>query len=208
MTSIFIYLLVCYNTLMDIETIILSLSYFGIFLLMTTNGALSFPSSQALYIICGYFVFTGDLNVLWVMLIGALGNTLGNVILYELTRRKGIEYIMKFQLFPMTEVKKIQAVFKHKGPWFLFVGKLLPAIKVFVPIAAGIGKTPRVLYAILMYIASFIWTIPFLAIGFYFGKSSDLFGKYAIVLMVIAFVVLAGFYKYMNSEKILKEIDD
>ena len=190
-----------------IENIIIAAGYLGIFGLMVTNGAVSFPSSQILYIIAGYFAFTGDLHVLLVALAGALGNTIGNTILFYLTREKGLEYVKKFTIVPLEEVKKIQIVFEKRGPWFLFIGKLLPAIKVFMPIVAGIGKMRMTIFVPIIFVSSFIWSLMFIAIGFYFGKSADIFGVYAIALLLIAFVVMAVFFKYMNSASVLKELE-
>lgn len=184
-----------------IEQIIISASYAGIFLLMILNGALSFPSSQVLYIICGYFVFTGDMAFIPVVVAGASGNTIGNIILYELVRRKGLEYIIKLKVFPEQVISKVHTVFAKKGAWFVFIGKLTPALKVFVPISAGIAKMPRVPYTIAVATASAIWTLPFLAIGFYFGKSSDVFSKYAIILFIVALIVSYILYKHIKEEK-------
>ena len=185
----------------------MSFSYLGIFALMISNGFISFPSSQILYIICGYFIFTGTLSLPIVVLFGVIGNTIGNIILYEVARAKGMHFLTKIPVFPERELKKVQAVFQKKGAWFLAVGKLIPALKVFIPIPAGISKMSRWLYVTIIVITSTIWTAPFLAIGFYFGKSSRLFGRYAIIMTIIAFVVLAVFYKFMNSEEVVKEIE-
>jgi membrane protein DedA with SNARE-associated domain len=192
---------------MDTETIITSFSYVGIFMLMISNGFIGFPSSQILYIIAGYFVFTGALNLPLVIIAGALGNTVGNIILYEIARRKGLHYLTKFQIFREKEIKKIQVVFQKKGAWFLAVGKLIPALKVFIPIPAGLGKMNRALYVPIILVTSIIWTFPFLGIGYYFGKSSNVFGKYAVVMAIIAFVVAAVFYRFMNSEEVIQEIE-
>lgn len=191
----------------SIESIIASASYFGIFVLMITNGAVSFPSSQVLYIIAGYFIAQGSLLFIPVALVGALGNTIGNVILYELVRKHGRSFVARMKLFPVRELAKVEHAFHKKGVWFIFIGKLLPAIKVFVPIPAGLGKMHRGLFASLMFVASFIWSLGFIAIGYFFGKSSDLFGRYAIILAIVAVVVLLLFYKYLNSEEVVREIE-
>jgi membrane protein DedA with SNARE-associated domain len=192
---------------MDTETIITSFSYFGIFTLMISNGFIGFPSSQVLYIIAGYFVFTGALNLPLVIIAGALGNTVGNIILYEVARRKGLHYLTKFQIFREKEIRKVQVVFQKKGAWFLAVGKLIPALKVFIPIPAGLSKMNRALYVPIILVTSIIWSFPFLGIGYYFGKSSNVFGKYAVVMAIIAFVVAAVFYRFMNSEEVISEIE-
>jgi membrane protein DedA with SNARE-associated domain len=190
----------------DIESIIIALGYVGIFLLMISNGVITFPSSQVLYIITGYFISTGDLSLALVVFFGALGNTVGNIILYEIVRFKGLHYIEKWKIFPPQDLKKITVALHKKGVWFLFIGKLLPALKVFVPIAAAVGKTERKIYIPMMLVASAIWTAPFIAIGYYFGKSSDLFGKYAVAVLIVAFIVMGLFYKYINSKEVLEEV--
>ncbi len=189
------------------ETLIQGGSYFAIFILMVTNGAVSFPSSQVLYIIAGYFIAQGDLSLVMVALVGALGNATGNIILYELTRTHGRNFIARMKLFPMRELTKVETAFKKKGAWFIFIGKLLPAIKVFIPIPAGLGKMHRGLFAAIMFIASFIWSLAFISIGYFFGKSSDLFGNYAIILAIITAVVVLLFYRYINSEALVREIE-
>lgn len=190
-----------------IEALIQGGSYFAIFFLMITNGAVSFPSSQVLYIIAGYFVAQGNLAFSLVALVGALGNAAGNIILYELARKHGRTFIARMKLFPERELAKVEHAFKKKGAWFIFIGKLLPAIKVFVPITAGLGKFSRTLFAPLMFIASFIWALGFISIGYFFGKSSDLFGHYAIILVIIAVVVMLLFYRYINSPEVVNEIE-
>lgn len=192
----------------SIEHIITIFGYLGIFLLMIANGFISFPSSQILYIVVGFFISTGDLHLWFASFLGAVGNTIGNIILYELARAKGLKYITKFRMFPEREVKKVHIAFNKKGAWFLFVGKLLPAIKVFVPIPAGIARMNRASYAIIIFISSWLWSLIFIAIGFFFGKSADVFGKYTIILAIVAVIVLTVFYKYINSEEVAKEIEN
>lgn len=191
-----------------IETIIAISGYFGIFVLMIANGAVSFPSSQVLYIIAGYFIARGDLFLAPVALVGALGNTVGNIILYELARTHGRTFIARMKIFPLRELTKVETAFRKKGAWFIFIGKLLPAIKVFVPIPAGLGKMSRPLFAILMFVASFIWSLAFIAIGYFFGKSSDLFGRYAFVLIIVATIVVFLFYRYVNSTEVIREVEN
>ncbi|MHB1118114.1 MAG: DedA family protein [Minisyncoccota bacterium] len=194
------------HTDLTIETILAIAGYAGIFFLMIANGAISFPSSQVLYIIAGYFIAEGDLSFLPSVVVGSLGNTIGNIILYELARKHGRAFIARMKLFPLRELAKVEAAFHKKGAWFIFIGKLLPAIKVFVPIPAGLGNMPRVLFAVLMFVASCIWSFGFLSIGYFFGKSSDLFGHYAIILVLVAAIVLYLFYQYLNSNEVVREI--
>jgi membrane protein DedA with SNARE-associated domain len=190
-----------------LESLIASLSYLGIFLLMISNGALSFPSSQILYIIVGYFVATGTLQIIPSSLIGALGNTIGNIVLYEGIRMHGVRYIERWGLFRKEDIKKVEILFRKGGTWFLFVGKLLPAIKVFVPIPAALGKVDRRVFALIMFSASWIWSLAFIAIGLLFGKGAMMWKSYGIILVVIAFILAIIFYRMLNSKSVLEELE-
>ncbi len=191
---------------MDIETIIIGSSYAGIFTLMVLHGFFSFPSSQILYIIVGYFIGTGTLGLLPASFFGALGNTLGNIMLYEAVRKHGVRYLKKFQIFREQDIKKVEIVFRKKGLWFLFIGKLLPAIKVFIPIPAGMGRVHRGKFGIIMFISSWIWSLIFIAIGYFFGKSADTWKSYSVALIVVAAIIVFLFYRTLNSKDVLDEI--
>lgn len=191
---------------MEIEQIILTFSYLGIFLLMTANGLFSFPSSQVLYILVGYFVGTGYLLLIPASLFGAFGNTLGNVLLYEAVRAKGLTYIKRFQMFREEDLERVTILFRKRGLWFLFAGKLLPAIKVFIPIPAGIAKVHRGLFSVIMFFASWAWSFIFIGIGYFFGKGAELWRSYGILLMIIAGVVVYVFYRLLYSESVTREL--
>jgi len=198
---------------MSIEGIIISLSYLGILLLMTSNGFWALPSSQIIYIVTGYFAFQGDLNIFYVILIGALGHSIGNYILYEIAREKGLKYSTKFIKYmfafkdPQKEIKKFQTAFNKKSILFLFIGKLANPSKIFIPIPAGIAKMNRVIYLVITYITSAIWASIFVSIGYYFGKSYSNFGYIGAVMLVLFIGVSMYFYKFMNSEEILKDLE-
>lgn len=197
---------------MTIEEIIITFSYVGILFLMSINGIVSVPSSQIIYIIAGYFVFVGNLNPLIVILVGALGHTIGNYILYEISRRKGLEYSTKFIkfMFPMhdvnLEIKKFQVAFEKRSKLLLFVGKLANPSKIFIPIPAGIIKMHRGIFLIITYVTSCIWASIFIAIGYFFGKSYKNFGWIGIILLLVFVIVMYYFYKSMNSKEVLKEV--
>ncbi len=191
----------------DTETILTGGGYAAVFGLMVANGLFSFPSSQVLYIIVGYLISVGYLSLLPASLAGAAGNTIGCILLYEAVRRHGLSSITRWGVYRAEELKKVEIAFKKRGPWFLFIGKLLPAIKVFVPIPAALGKMHRGSFAGIMFIASWIWSFVFIAIGYYFGKGAGMWKSYGIVLMVVAVTVVYLFYRYLNSPEILRQLE-
>lgn len=184
---------------MQLEQIIGGLSYLGIFILMLSNGIFSFPSSQVLYVIVGYFIGTGALSLPSALLAGALGNTIGNIALYEFTREHGPSAATRFLPNADKHIESVEKYFKGKGLVFLFLSKLLPALKVFTPIFAGIAKAPRLPYALLMMLGSTLWALCFIYLGMVFGKNTDIFKTYSAPLLLVAFLVLVFFY--MNYKR-------
>ncbi len=199
---------------MSLEQIIITLGYLGILLLMTTNGIFALPSSQLIYILAGYFAYNGNFSVTFVIIIGALGHSIGNYILYEISRKKGMKYSLKFIKYmfqfqnPEREIKKFQIAFSKKSKTWLFIGKLANPSKIFIPIPAGIAKMNRFTYIIITYITSAIWASIFTLIGYYFGKSFENFGFIGIGLLITFLIVMTFFYKMMNSNEILKQLED
>jgi membrane-associated protein len=193
---------------LDYEAIIAATSYAGIFGLMIANGLLSFPSSQILYIVVGYFVGTGSLALFPAVIAGAAGNTIGNVLLYEIVRQRGIRYIERWKIFRAEDIAKVESIFRHKGAWFLFVAKLLPAIKVFAPIPPAIGRMRRDLFIAIIALSSTIWAIGFITLGYVFGRSANLWRSYSIFLLVVAVLLVYFFWRYAQSSAIVREITD
>lgn len=187
---------------MNIESLIAEFSYAGILLLMSANGVISFPSSQILYIIVGYFVGAGKLALIPAIIAGAIGNTIGNIILYEIVRKKGEAAALKYLPLTPDHVKRLESFFKKRGLIFLFIAKLTPALKTFVPIAAGIAKVPRPAFAIIILTSSLVWAGAFMALGYYFGANPAIWEQYSKALIVIAiFVTIFAYRGFKNETK-------
>ena len=193
---------------MAVESLLIQLSYFGLFILMVAVGILGFfPPSKVIYALAGYFVFTGDLSLALVLVIGALGHATGNYVQYELARQKGLAFFKKTKIVPILEIRKIQVAFNKRPKLFLFVGKLLDPIKLFISICAGIVSMNRAVFFLIVFLGSLIWALIFTLLGYYFGRSYDQFGYVGVVIVLLGFLVMAYFYKLMNSEEVLKKLE-
>ena len=188
---------------MDIHSIILSGSYFAIFLLMVTNGAVNFPSSQFLYIISGYFISTGNLFFIPVIIVGAIGNTLGNIITFLLIKKYDRSLAHKILMLDEEKFKKIHSAlhstFTNRGMWYIFFGKLTPSIKAFIPVVAGLADTKTKLTSFIFGVASFIWAIALTTIGYYFGEQITL-SSLTTVSLIIGIIIIFLVYKKISKK--------
>jgi membrane protein DedA with SNARE-associated domain len=168
---------------------------------MVTNGIVSLPSSQFVYVTAGFFAPTTDLSVLFIATAGTIGNVIGNVILYEVSRSKGLVYVTGWRGFSEEKIIKLRVAFDCRGPIIIFIGKFLPGVKVVVPVVAGIAEMNRVLYFSIITTTSFLWALGLTYFGFYFGKNygNGTFGWYSAILIILAGGAIYVFCKYVAS---------
>lgn len=187
---------------MDINLIISQFSYLGIFALMTLNGIINIPSSQLLYLITGYFIGTKTLDPSLVIISGALGNTLGNMITVFLVRKHGTSLAGKLLGLNQEAFEKLHStlekVFKKKGLWYLFLGKITPSIKAFIPILAGLARVNPITASFIFLTSSVLWACGINGIGYYFGKNVSL-QSFALFSFLIGGTIL--FFAYRSFKK-------
>lgn len=189
----------------DLHFLISNFTYIAIFILMVANGTVNFPSSQFLYIICGYFVSTGSLLFIPTIIAGALGNTLGNIITFLLIKKYGMPLAYKLLMMDTSTFTKVHSVLHatltRRGLWYIFIGKLIPSVKAFIPIIAGLADTKTKVTSFIFCIASFIWATALITIGYYFGEKVTLTSLSAVSFL-IALVVI--FFVYRTYTKQIK----
>lgn len=177
---------------MTLDFFIQHFSYIGIFVLMTANGMVNFPSSQILYVLCGYFVGKGTLALTPTVIAGTLGNTLGNALTFLLVKKYEKPLARKLLMLDEATFTKVHTAlhetFSRKGMWWIFFGKLIPSVKAFIPVVAGLAETKTKLTITLFFIASFLWALLIISIGYFFGKQASLASLSGVSLAIGAVV--------------------
>ncbi|MBP9866990.1 MAG: VTT domain-containing protein [Candidatus Pacebacteria bacterium] len=188
---------------MDLHILITSFSYLAIFILMITNGAFNLPSSQFLYLICGYFISTGNLLFIPTLIAGATGNTLGNILTFLLVKKYKKGFARKILM--MDEVtfdklhKALHDTFLEKGMWYIFFGKITPSIKAFIPILAGLSNTNTKITSFIFLITSSIWAVLILSLGYFFGEQFSL-QSFAGVSLLVGLTISYIVYKKISKK--------
>ncbi len=188
---------------MDLHLLIANFSYIAIFILMLTNGIMNFPSSQFLYVICGYFIATSSLLFIPTIIVGALGNTLGNIITFLLVKKYDKPFARKLLMVDEATFTKIHsalhATFSRRGMWWIFLGKLIPSVKAFIPIVAGLANTKTKLTSFLFLIASLVWATAVTSLGYFFGEHIN-FKSITTVSLLIAVIVIFFVYRAYKKQ--------
>lgn len=189
--------------MLDLHSLLSSFSYVAIFVLMLTNGIANLPSSQLLYIIAGYFVSTGNLLFIPTIIVGALGNTLGNMITFLLIKKYQHPLARKLLMMDERTFTKIHSAlhstFMHRGMWYIFFGKLTPSVKAFIPIVAGLADTKTKITSFIFLTASFIWAIAVTSLGYFFGEKITL-ASFTTVSLLVGFIIIFAVYKKVSKK--------
>jgi membrane protein DedA with SNARE-associated domain len=189
----------------SIISLISSFSYVGIFVAAFVETIFPPIPSEIIFPLAGFVSFKSDHSYLQVFLMafsGALGSTIGAVLIYFLSYRFGrvaVLKIGKYFLVNENKVKKSEDWFEHYGVYAVFLGRLAPGIREIISIPAGIAKMNFTNFIIFTFAGSLVWSTLLVFLGYAFGNSwislsnalSDFFPIFfAILILCIGIVVI------------------
>ena len=179
-----------------ITSVISSLGYGGIFFLMILESALIPIPSEIIMPFSGFLASTGKLGSVGVILAGSLGNLVGSVITYYLGIRLGRAFLIKYGKYILFRVHHLvwtEQLFQKYGDKISFVGRLLPGVRTYISLPAGIGKSNFIKFVVYTLLGSIIWNSLLTYGGIQLGRSWQHIDKYSGYLDIIAVVAIAVF---------------
>ncbi len=174
--------------------------YFGIFILMTLESALVPIPSEVTMPFSGSLVNLGQFNFWFVVLAGTLGNLVGSLLAYflgawgqEAVVRKVIIKYGKYLLISEHEYDTGERWFRNHGQAIVFISRVMPIIRTYISLPAGVAKMKLTNFVILTTAGSFIWSFILTNIGVMLGKNWDVIGgyfhKFDIVIAVVLVII-------------------
>ena len=174
-----------------ITSVISSLGYGGIFFLMILESALIPIPSEIIMPFSGFLASTGKFGSVGVILAGSLGNLVGSVITYYLGIRLGRAFLIKYGKYILFRVHHLvwtEQLFQKYGDKISFVGRLLPGVRTYISLPAGIGKSNFIKFVVYTLVGSIIWNSLLTYAGIQLGRSWQHIDKYSGYLDIIAVV--------------------
>ena len=164
-----------------ISTLIGATGYLGITLLMAIESACIPLPSELIMPFAGYLVYTGKMNLFGVATAGAIGCNLGSLIAYEIGHYGGrplVERYGRWILMGRRELDWADHFFKSRGELAIVIGRMLPVIRTFIALPAGIAHMPRAKFHIYTFIGSWPWCFGLAYLGMKLGENWRSLGKY------------------------------
>ena len=180
----------------------------GVTVLMAIESACIPLPSEVIMPFAGFLAFRGQMSFLglgagspWAQifiagLFGAVGCNLGSIPAYELGAwggRKAVERYGKYILLNLDHLDQAHRFFERFGIWAILMGRMLPVVRTFIALPAGIAKMNRTRFHVFTFVGSLPWCLGLAWIGYKLGERWDTLGVYFHKFdLAIGLVLLAG----------------
>ncbi|MFH1786312.1 MAG: DedA family protein [archaeon] len=178
-----------------------SLGYGGIFILMFLESSFFPFPSEVVMIPAGYLAYKGSMNIYLAVLAGILGSYFGAIFNYFLAHRLGRKLLIKYgaYLFIKPEtLEKLEKFFETHGHISTFTGRLLPGIRQYISLPAGLAKMPLGIFSVYTIAGAGLWVSILAVLGYVIGGNEALIVKYlhsiTLVMVVLVGALIAAYY--------------
>jgi membrane protein DedA with SNARE-associated domain len=164
-----------------ISWVISSGGYTGVMVLMAIESACIPLPSELIMPFAGYLVYRGEFNLYWVATAGAIGCNLGSVLAYEVGYHGGrplVEKYGRYILLKQHDLELTDRLFHKYGEITIFIGRLLPVIRTFIALPAGIARMPRLKFHVYTFVGSWPWCFALAYAGMKLAENWRYLGKY------------------------------
>jgi membrane protein DedA with SNARE-associated domain len=189
-----------------VVAVISKTGYLGVTILMAIESACVPLPSEIIMPFAGYLVYTGRFSLLWAATAGALGCNLGSVIAYEIGFFGGRPLVEKYGRYVWVsrhDLDMADRFFARFGSAAVFLGRLLPVIRTFIALPAGIARMPRLRFHVYTFAGSWPWCFGLAWIGMKLGEKWETDPRLSQWLhrldAVIIVVLLVGLIFFVRS---------
>jgi len=160
--------------LLNPTSFVRSSGYLAIFVLSVLQSCCVPTSSELTLGFAGVLAAEGRLDLPGAIAVGVLGEVVGAYIAWFIGRTGGRSFVDRFGrylLLSHRDLDRAEAWYDRHGSWGVFGSRLLPVVRNFVALPAGVAEVPLVRFGVLTAAGSLIWDSAMALIGYEVGKS-------------------------------------
>jgi membrane protein DedA with SNARE-associated domain len=164
-----------------IEAAIGAWGYGGVVVLMALESCNIPIPSEVILTFAGILVQKGVFNFHLAALAGALGCVIGSAPSYALGYYGGRPFLEKYGkwlLLAPADLQTAERWVARYGNWAFFISRLLPVVRTFISLPAGILKARFKPFLFYTFIGSWIWSYALVWAGIQFFRNRALFSAY------------------------------
>src|SRR3990167_3225952 len=193
----------------DISNWITTVGYFGLFAIVFAETGLFFcfflPGDSLLFT-AGMLAAKGVFDLYLLIFIFIIAAFLGYVMGYWIGVRFG-NYLESRPgdswYYRKSYADRAHAFMEKYGRMALFYGRLVPIVRSFIPLVAGMAKMPQGVYTLFNFLGAVLWGSLVTVMGYYLGAlfpNVDLTNYLILIVLVIIFLsFLPGIIHYFKK---------
>jgi membrane protein DedA with SNARE-associated domain len=176
--------------------------------------AMCIPISSELTFLLGGAVASGGIpgtnqhpSLVLVIVIGTLAELVGSYISYYVGRVGGKPLVRRWGRYVLVtegDVARAERFLVGRGAWALPVARMLPFVRAFASIVAGLVDIPPVRFGVLSLIGTLIYVVALSSIGYSLGsewsKFNHSFSVASYIVVAVVVVAIIGFVIYRLRE--------
>lgn len=186
-----------------------ALGVWGIFIGMIIESACIPLPSEVIMLYGGFMVNQGTVSFIGVITAGVIGNVLGSLLMLWIGSRYGrpfVEKYGKYILFNYEHLNKADRWFEKYGDWATFFGRILPIIRTFISLPAGIAKMKPGRFLLFTFLGCIPWNIALTYFGMKLGQHWETAQKYThpltyIVALIVVLLIIRFVYRAMRNRR-------
>jgi membrane protein DedA with SNARE-associated domain len=185
------------------------LGYFGIVAAMAIESCCIPLPSEIVMPLAGYFVLLHPdrFSLPGVALAGAVGCVLGSLIAYGIGAAGGRPLLLrygKYVLISHADSDRADHWFARYGAPVAFFSRLLPVVRTYISLPAGIARMNLGQFALFTFLGSLIWSFILALVGYKLGPQivqlTAIFHDFDIVIVALVAVAI-GYYIYRHIQR-------
>ena len=154
--------------------LISAIGYPGVALLMAIESACIPLPSEIIMPFAGFVVDQGKMNLYWAATAGAIGCNIGSLVAYWIGAYGGrplVEKFGRYVLMSRHDLDRVDGYFQKYGDITVLIGRLLPVVRTFIALPAGIARMPQLRFHIYTFVGSWPWCFALAYVGMKAGAS-------------------------------------
>jgi membrane protein DedA with SNARE-associated domain len=144
----------------------------AVFALMVLESACIPVPSEVTMIYAGYLVSQGDMVFWQAVLVGAVANLVGSWIAWAVGAY-GIDVAMLRTGHNARRLEQAHRWFERYGAPVVFVSRVLPLVRTFISLPAGVARMPLGRFSVLTFLGCVLWCLLLVWIGDAAGANWD-----------------------------------
>lgn len=155
----------------------------------------------------GYLAWKGEMNLILVIISGIVGSILGGLFNYWIAVKWGrpiFEKYGKYFFVTHESLDKAEVFFAKHGHISTFTGRLIPVIRQYISLPAGLARMPLGQFCTYTALGSGIWVVILAMTGYFLGSNQDLIHqeiKRISLVLVAGCAVLIALYVWRCKNK-------